>query len=118
MYIEQKINKKTNKIKNLIMEQLNTNKIEKNPWWVKAMLHIIIIQIMLNGIYQKEFLISGLAMLYMAWWSRNIQEDKEIVSGISKICLLVLIILNASDTYRNVGQLIQWMILNILNTTN
>jgi|GEM_PF-5909192 len=81
-------------------------KMMKNPWWVKVMPHYFILCIILDAVCDKKIGIFNLFILFVWMWMGSIiQRDKIILSKIYRICLLLLVVLDAP----NVIRFIQWI---------
>ena len=82
----------------------------KNPWWVKALPHVIIICELLNDIVKGFGLFNSLVILMWIWIGTMIADNKLIPPYSTKVILLLLVIINIVDVYPTLIILYHWVI--------
>lgn len=79
---------------------------KKNPWWVKAMFHILVINALLRVICDSIDILSILALLCMLFVGANVQKDRIILSNRHVYIFLFLVGLSIPTLYENIPKCI------------
>ncbi len=105
----------------LIMEDTtpkneNPSLILKNPWWIKACFHVIIINSLLNILLIPGAIISFISALLFTWYGDKVQKDMFKVEGIFKSLVIVFCIMDIHSIYQSLSLIYKTGIYNILPT--
>lgn len=86
----------------------NQNSPIKNPWWVKAIPHIIIIDELIN-MFININLFSVLILLLWIWYGSQLQKDKIIASDMLKTLLVLIVVINVPGIINKIPIIIQML---------
>lgn len=79
---------------------------KKNPWWVKAMFHVLVIDGLLRVPCNPIDILSILALLCMLLVGANVQKDRIIISKPYVYIFLFLVGLSIPTLYENIPKCI------------